>query len=100
MNSEATILQYAKRFYFIEYYALLLGAIDKFSALSQAQTEFIYQKNLNYLGLSRYRKISTNVDEGVLIKVKINTNIHFLKYYWNVKILICYTRIKIQKKSL
>lgn len=70
MNSEATILQYAKRFYFIEYYALLLGAIDKFSALSQAQTEFIYQKNLNYLGLSRYRKISTNVDEGVLIKSK------------------------------
>ena len=42
-----SIRNHAKIFYFIEYYALLLGAIDKFSALSQAQTEFIYQKNLN-----------------------------------------------------
>ncbi len=64
------VLQYAKRFYFIEYYALLLEAIYKYSIISQAQTEFIYQKNSHYLGLSRYRKISSNIEDGTLLKSK------------------------------
>ena len=70
MEKETTGLLYAKRFYFIEYYALLLEAIDKFALIAQAQREFIKQKNSNFLGLSRYRKISTNVEDGTLLKSK------------------------------
>ncbi len=70
MSEDSTVLQYAKRFYFIEYYALLLEAINKYSIVTQAQTEFIYQKNSHYLGLSRYRKISSNIEDGTLLKSK------------------------------
>lgn len=70
MTEDLIVLQYAKRFYFIEYYALLLGAINKYSIVSQAQKEFIYQKNSHYLGLSRYRKISSNNEDGTLLKSK------------------------------
>lgn len=70
MSEDLIVLQYAKRFYFIEYYALLLEAINKYSIVAQAQTEFIYQKNSHYLGLSRYRKISSNIEDGTLLKSK------------------------------
>ena len=70
MKKETATLLNAKRFYFIEYYALLLEAIDKFALVTQAQRDFIKQKNSNFLGLSRYRKISTNVEDGTLLKSK------------------------------
>lgn len=89
--SETNTLQYAKRFYFIEYYALLLESVEKCSNTKSAQKEFKDLKNKYYLGLSRYRKISINTDDNNNYETKEDSKPDKFEYTFSQVLLECRT---------